>query len=115
MSEFPDKAPAREVGDPALDPPMTVRVERWADRKRTDVRRAVKSDMSGGHRWSILVGEIGRGGRWLSDDDVRAWPVCPDVVTQTAYALAAGRITAGGGERQDKRGDLDVTVFKGEQ
>lgn len=89
VSEF-YAPPVRDLGDPAQDPPMTVRVERWADRRRTDVRRAVKvDDPRLFDPWIVLSG--GMPGVWLTDDHVRTWPVCPDVVTQAAYALAARR------------------------
>lgn len=111
MSEFyaaPVNPP--RLGDPALDPPMTVRVERWEDRMRTDVRRAIKTDDGPRYTWLIAVGGAGEVGEFLSDDEVATWPICPAVVNQAAYAV--NRAPREGAVRP-LVGDMDVDAFKG--
>lgn len=111
-SEFYAPPPTeRDLADPATDPPMTVRVERWADRYRTDVRRAVKTDARDGiPRFVVTAADYP--GDWLTDDEVASWPVCPDVVNQAAHALAAGRTSTGHGEQAHERGDMGVEAFR---
>lgn len=113
-SEFYAPPPTeRDLGDPATDPPMTVRVEDWSRRMQTDVRRAVRSDRR--HAGAVWV-VVATGGvdvdapDCLAHDDVRTWPVCPDVVNQAAYA--AGRTSTGHGEQAHERGDMGVEAFR---
>ncbi|HEY8590207.1 MAG TPA: hypothetical protein VIL55_11710 [Naasia sp.] len=88
--EFPDRPQAADLGDPALDPPMTVRVERWEDRMRDDVRRAVRTSadlppwivVAAPESDSLITFNVGD---YLSHYDVRTWPVCPAVVNEAAY------------------------------
>lgn len=113
MSEF--YAPARrdDLGDPATDPPLTVRVRaepgdqhaRLFDR---DAVRAVKTDDRDSCPWFVVTGGSYA---WFTDEQVSTWPVVP------AYAVSAPWTRAAQAEpapATHERGDMDVDAFRGE-
>lgn len=109
--------PARTVdrGDPATDPPMTVRVQNGEDRAvrySATARRAIKTDDPRlFDPWIVVAGPPV--GQWLTDDEVRTWPVVHPIVNAAAFRLAAGDGQTGHGQQVHERGDLDVDAFKG--
>ncbi len=119
----PDAAPefygsprSVDFGDPTLDLPMTVRVLNGQDRAvrySAAAVRAVRTTDTDETPWFIVAGADDEAGhRWLSDDEVRDWPVCPAVVNAAAFRLAAGDQTGHGRQAHD-RGDMDVDAFRG--
>lgn len=116
--EFYGPARTADLGDPALDPPMTVRVrgaEDRASRYAADAWRAVRTTRLGTRAWLLVAGPSDEEwliGGWLHDDEVRTWPVVHSTVNSAAFRLAAGH-QAGHGEQVHERGDLDVDAFRG--
>ena len=114
MSEF--YAPARrdDLGDPATDPPLTVRVQadpadqhaRLFDR---DAVRAVLTDANLGWPWLLVAG--GRVGARLSHDEVRTWPVVPAYAVSAPWTLNAQQTAPAPAAHE--RGDMDVDAFRG--
>lgn len=112
VSEFYAPRAARDLGDPALDPPMTVRVHRGEDRTvrySPDARRAVRTT-SDTEPWVLVTGSGGVGG-WLSHGDVQDWPVAHWLVCETAFARHAPSRPAV--LQPVERGDMDVDSFRG--
>ena len=117
MSEFYGPAQPRDLGDPATDPPLTVRVQadpgdqhaRLFDR---DAPRAVLTSDPHGLRWFVVAGrDRVQEGRWLTDDEVRTWPVVPAYAVSAPWTLAAAQPAPATSAHE--RGDLDVEAFRG--
>lgn len=116
MAEFHDPSPPDDLGDPALDAPMTVRIEpgrRWSD---PSARRAVRTDGRSPlpAAWVLVTGGDPSMNCWpyLKHDEVRSWPVTHAIEYAAAFRHASGRTeieqaTSAG------RGDMDVEAFKG--
>lgn len=115
--EFYD-APVRDLGDPATDPPLTVRVraepgDRHARLFDRDTTRAVKMDGPSRAPWIEVAGtEVG----WrFTNDDVRDWPVVPALFVSVPWTFAAnhGPTLADHLATRHGRGDMDVDSFRG--
>lgn len=114
--EFYD-APVRDLGDPATDPPLTVRVQGGQDRHvrlfDRDAIRAIKMADPGRAPWIEVAGtEVG----WrFTDADVRDWPVVPALFVSVPWTLAAnhGPTLADHLATRHGRGDMDVDAFRG--
>lgn len=113
--EFYGPAPDVDLGDPALDPPCTIRVQGGHDRHTRlfdrDAVRAVKTADPGRAPWVEIAGtEIG----WrFTDDDVRDWTVAPVPFATTPWALTATRPT--GSAAPELVGDMGVESFRGDR
>lgn len=116
MSEFRDKAPVRDLGDPATDPPGTVRV--YVEPEESDDQHARLFDheamrvikTSGGY-WIIFGGDDYDVGEPRYDDDVRTWPVVPAYAVSAPWTRAADQPAPA--TTAHERGDLDVQAFRG--
>ncbi|MBW0090514.1 hypothetical protein I4I73_21325 [Pseudonocardia sp. KRD-184] len=109
-------APVRDLGDPAADPPGTVRVDadptdQHAHLFDRDARRAVKTAQTrpAGQRWVLISGA--RDITWFYDDEVASWPVVPAYAVSAPWTLAAAQPAPA--TPAHERGDLDVEAFRG--
>lgn len=106
---------APQLGNPAEDPPLTIRVHPDDDPKSPDARRVVKTDRPGGGLWLQLTGPTGGAiGFGCHHETVAGWPVQHWLLAATTYGHAAAeerrRAQA---EQAIERGDMDVVAFKG--
>lgn len=111
VSEFYAPRAAPDLGDPALDPPMTVRVHRGEDRAvrySPDALRAVKTSE---RTWLLVAGDTDDIGETRLDDDVRGWPVVHWLICETAFARHTPATPAM--LQPAERGDMDVDSFRG--
>lgn len=112
--EFYGPAPALDLGDPALDPPCTIRVQGGQDRATRyspHALRAVRTT-SDAEPWVLVAGPRGVGG-WLTHGDVAAWPVMPAVFATVPWAITATRPT--GAAAPELVGDMGVESFRGDR
>jgi hypothetical protein len=112
VSEFYGPGSPRGLGDPASDPPLTVRVQGGqarANRYDPDALRVIRTADVGGAPWVEVAGpEIG----WrFTDADVAGWPVVAAVVNAAAFARHDA--TSGTPAQIVERGDMDVDSFRG--
>ena len=121
--EFPDKPRPRDThGDPALDPPCTIRVQGGEDRRTRlfdpNALRAVRTT-SVAEPWLVVAGPDS--GTWspyevgdvLTHDDVRNWTVVPALFVTVPWSRSAGHVPDEGALAPAERGDLDVEAFRG--
>lgn len=111
--EFYREPKGPELGDPAQDPPFTIRIqppytrERAYDPLTPRVLKLHRDD--GGHPWVQVTGH-GATLFW-NDDYVRSWPL--------QHHLVAGVAVSGYREKSEPKastvleGDMDVEAFKG--
>ncbi len=115
VPEFYRPPAPKPLGDPASDPPMTVRVQGGHDRAvrySATARRAIRTT-STSEPWVLVAGPPGAAvGGWATHADVAGWPVVADVVNQAAFARH-GHVPSEGALRVAERGDMDVDAFKG--
>lgn len=115
--EFYDQT-SHDVGDPADDLPLTVRVQGGQDRAvrySADAMRAVRTTATDAYPWVIVAGPAAVGAS-LSDAEVRDWTVMPALFVSTPWAMEAARTASGQpghGAQVHERGDLDVEAFRG--
>jgi hypothetical protein len=112
VPEFYRPPALKPLGDPASDPPLTVRVQGGQDRATRyspDALRVIRTADVGAAPWVEVAGpEIG----WrFTDTDVAGWPVVAAVVNETAFARPAA--APGPPAQSIERGDMGVEAFKG--
>lgn len=110
--DFYGQANGAALGDPAQDPPMTVRVHPDDDPADQDARRVIRTaDVSPTGLWILVTGDWGVGnGHYHAD--VADWPVQYPIRYCATYRHAAAEAQRRGQVRSDERGDMDVTAFK---
>lgn len=115
VSEFYAPRAAPDLGDPALDPPCTIRVQGGEDRRTRlfdpHARRAVLTDDLGDLRWIVVAGT--EPGEWLTDAQVRGWTVVPALFVTVPWTRTTGRAPHEGAIASVERGDMDVDSFRG--
>jgi hypothetical protein len=108
-----------ELGDPATDRFMTIRLEppfTWERRHDPAARRALKVGR-GPLCWSVFT--LGADGpteaEWRSDEQVMDWPVQHFLEAMVAGKKLHGPLQPGrsAGEQRHERGDMDVDAFLG--
>ena len=105
VSDFYGPAAPADLGDPATDPPMTVRVHPDDDPRSPAARRAVRTDDG----WWIVATAGGQCmPRMRAPQTVADWPVQHPLVYCTAFRHAAHRATA----TAEPVGDMDVDAFR---
>jgi hypothetical protein len=112
--EFYD-TPVRDLGDPATDPPLTIRVQggqdRWTRLFDPIAVRAIKT--TEGH-WVLVGGDTEDIGEDRYDDEVRGWPVMPALFASTPWGdTNHGPTLADHLTTRHDRGDMDADAFKG--
>lgn len=121
VSEFYAPRAAPDLGDPALDPPGTIRVEGGEDRHvrlfDPAARRAVRTSVAF-PPWVLIAGEDApppflRPGDPLSHFDVRDWTVVPPLFVTVPWTRTTGRVPHEGAITSVERGDMDVDSFRG--
>ena len=86
--EFPDRARAVDLGDPATDPPLTMR--RHPDDNPMDpaARRVIRSSHDCGTPWLGIAGGVVE--IPLPHREVANWPYTSMLIASAAFALADG-------------------------
>lgn len=84
MNEFADKARPAELGDPATDRPLTLRVGPRDDPNDPGAMRVIKSDETDGEGWHRITGPLV--GEWMSDEEVAHWPYTSHALAAAAFA-----------------------------
>lgn len=105
MSDFYGPAGPMDLGDPATDPPMTVRVCPEDDPRSPDARRAIRTD-SDAWPWLRVTG--GMPGMGYYAHELATWPVQHPLLYCTAFHHAAHRASL----RAEPVGDMDVDAFR---
>lgn len=109
--EFYGPAEAAQLGDPAADPPLTVRMQppvTWGRRFSPITPRVVKV---GPDQWCEVFDRF----YWRGDEEVADWPVQHPLeyglaMRKTLGPLQPGRASAA---QPTERGDMDVEAFRG--
>lgn len=83
--EFRDKAGARDLGDPATDLPLTLRVHPDDDPMDPQARRVVKTSDRDGCAWLPVTDSSPIALRWLDDAEVASWPYTSGTVAGAAF------------------------------
>jgi hypothetical protein len=116
VTEFYDEREPERLGDPALDPPMTVRVHPDDDPFDPAARRVIKTDDPDPEPWQLVTGYAHGFAHpldtWYADAHVVRWPVTHPIQYTTAHRHAAAD-DARQGRGPGVRGDLGVDAFKG--
>lgn len=110
-SDFYVKATPPKLGDPALDPPMTVRVHPDDDPRSPDARRVIRTARPlPQDAWAMVTG-VGPF-VWHRHHEVADWSVQHPVVYGTVFRHAAA---ADAREQTSGQlaGDMGVDAFKG--
>lgn len=115
------------LGNPATDPPMTVRVENWDRRFERDVRRVIKNGYAGygpNGKWFIVTGPLDIATDAMStrvlldDEDVADWPIAHPTTYTTAFRHQEARRAQEKAAdelaiNQKITGDMGAEAFKG--
>jgi hypothetical protein len=108
VSDFYGPVGPVDLGDPATDPPMTVRVHPDDDPRSRSARRVIRVDDLGGVRWVQVTGPPPGTERWRTDRAVADWPVQHPLLYCTAFHHAAHRASL----TAEPVGDMDVDAFR---
>lgn len=86
-------SPRDDLGDPALDPPLTIRVHPDDDPRDPAARRVIKTDLpsSGApdEPWLVVIGtDLHRGMLLMGNEDVVTWPRQHWLVAATVFRHA---------------------------
>lgn len=83
-AEFYAEPNPPELGDPTLDPPMTVRVQDWSQRLDPTARRVIRVARPHPWPWDQVTGATIRD-LGLADHEVRDWPIAPPITYTAAF------------------------------
>jgi len=85
VNEFADKARPAELGDPATDRPLTLRVHPDDDPRDPNSRRVIKNDDTDGCAWCLVTGEGEGWDRYMLDEQVMHWPYTNHALASAAF------------------------------
>jgi hypothetical protein len=105
VSDFYGPAGPVDLGDPATDPPMVVRVHPDDDPRSPDARRVIRADTGW---WLVVTCRWGVDEGALVSSDVADWPVQHPLLYCTAFHHAAHRASV----TAEPVGDMDVDAFR---
>lgn len=122
MSDYYAEPEPEPLGDPALDPPMTVRHHPDDNPRDPKARRVIRSDQGVGRNpgnagWTIITGDR----HWFSGlraglyhHEVADWPVSHGFLYSVAFRHAEAAAARRGDHAQAAdRGDMDLDAFRG--
>lgn len=103
MSEYYVPPVPQKLGNPSLDPPMTVRVHPDDDPRSPSARRAIRTTANG-PSWHGVTGAPHAAYR---SSDVATWPVQHPIVYGTVYRHAAAADARGSSSQVLDGGDAE--------
>lgn len=72
-----------DLGNPATDRPLTLRVGPRDDPNDPGAMRVIKSDETDGEGWHRITGPLV--GEWMSDEEVAHWPYTSHALASAAF------------------------------